>query len=69
MTGIITRMLTTKGFGFVKGEDGCEYFMHAKDIDIDQRWEQLEKGQRVTFTPVQNGTGGNKRRAMGAKKQ
>lgn len=68
MTGIITRMLTTRGFGFVKGDDGLEYFMHAKDVDERQAWEQLAKGQHVEFTPAENGTGGNRRRAMGVLK-
>lgn len=32
MQGRIARVLEMKGFGFIKGEDGVEYFFHRDDL-------------------------------------
>jgi CspA family cold shock protein len=49
MTGSISRLLTDKGFGFIKGEDGNEYFMHRSAVKDGSVFEQLREGQAVTF--------------------
>jgi cold shock protein len=48
MNGTISKLITDKGFGFIKGEDGQEYFMHRSAIQGDG-FEQVRKGQVVTF--------------------
>ena len=48
MTGTIKSLFADKGFGFIKGEDGKDYFMHrsaCKNCKIDE----LGVGQEVTF--------------------
>jgi CspA family cold shock protein len=49
MTGQISRLLLEKGFGFIAGEDGQEYFMHRSAVRDGSVFEQLREGQPVTF--------------------
>lgn len=48
MTGTIKTLRTDKGFGFIQGEDGQEYFMHRSAVR-GAVFEQLREGQTVTF--------------------
>ncbi len=32
MKGKVARVLDLKGFGFIRGEDGTEYFFHRDDL-------------------------------------
>lgn len=38
----------TKGFGFITGEDGKDYFAHFSEIQSDG-FKNLDEGQKVTF--------------------
>ena len=49
MTGKISRLLIEKGFGFITGEDGQDYFMHRSAVRDGSVFEQLREGQSVTF--------------------
>ena len=49
MNGTISRLLLDKGFGFIAGADGQEYFMHRSAIRDGSAFEQLREGQPVTF--------------------
>jgi cold shock protein len=49
MKGQIVRVVVEKGFGFIRGEDGQEYFMHRSAIRDGSVFEQLRDGQPVTF--------------------
>jgi len=49
MNGKITKVLADKGFGFIKGEDGLEYFMHRSAVHDGSVFEQLRDSQPVTF--------------------
>jgi cold shock CspA family protein len=55
VTGIIVREFLPKGFCFVEGEDGQEYFLHANQLP-DGEWsrEKIKKGARVQFEPQPN---------------
>lgn len=47
-TGTIKRIITDRGFGFIRAEDGREIFFHRSalvGIDI----KQLSEGQQVDF--------------------
>jgi len=46
-TGTI-KTLTTKGFGFIAGPDGQEYFFHQSAL-VGVRFDSLREGQAVTF--------------------
>lgn len=48
MTGKIARLVGEKGFGFITGADGVEYFFHRSAIK-DADFADLSEGQSVTF--------------------
>jgi len=51
MQGTIVRIMTDKGFGFIRGEDNIDYFFHRsalKNVSL----EMLQIGQEVTFEEV-----------------
>ena len=37
-----------RGYGFLTGEDGKDYFVYFKDINMEG-FKTLEEGQKVTF--------------------
>lgn len=45
---------TTKGYGFIAGEDGQDYFVHYTSI-VDHK--HLEEGQSVVYTIGENDNG------------
>ncbi|MFQ6673258.1 MAG: cold-shock protein [Fidelibacterota bacterium] len=38
-----------KGFGFIEGDDGEDYFVHVSGLRTDLKKRGLRKGQRVMF--------------------
>jgi CspA family cold shock protein len=45
--GTIKRLVMDRGFGFLSGEDGKEYFFHRSSVDGS--FEGLQEGQKVSF--------------------
>lgn len=68
MKGIITRAFLPKGFAFVRGSDGKDYFLQANEL-YEGHWEGafIREGATVEFRPVGDGHGGNKLRATQAR--
>jgi cold shock protein len=56
MNGIIKRLVSDKGFGFVQAGDGTEYFFHQSAC-ADARFDSLREGQAVTFDKGQGPKG------------
>jgi CspA family cold shock protein len=56
MNGTIKTLRTDKGFGFIQGEDGQEYFMHRTAIR-GEVFETLREGQSVSFDPTRSDKG------------
>jgi CspA family cold shock protein len=48
MRGTIKRLVTDKGFGFIAGADGVEYFFH-RSACAGGTFDRLREGQSVTF--------------------
>jgi cold shock protein len=48
MTGKIRTLRADKGFGFIKGEDGQDYFFHQSAI-FGEGINDLREGDSVTF--------------------
>jgi cold shock protein len=46
MTGTIKKVLD-KGFGFIQGTNGAEYFFHRSGCSTS--FERLQEGDRVSF--------------------
>ena len=57
MTGEVVNILESKGFFFVRGTDGVEYFAHKSALRL-YRWEHLVQGQQVEFDPDPHHTKG-----------
>ena len=54
--GTIKRLVSEKGFGFVLGQDGREYFFHQSAC-VGIRFDSLREGQSVTFESGQGPKG------------
>lgn len=48
MKGIVEKVMSNKGFGFIKGTDGVKYFFHKSSVK-NARFEDVEEGQEVEF--------------------
>ena len=48
MHGTIKRLVSEKGFGFILGGDGFEYFFHNSACQ-QTMFDDLREGQTVTF--------------------
>ena len=57
MTGRVTRIPTDResgkrrGFCFVAGDDGLEYFLHASSIKRGKLFADVQEGDTVDFQP------------------
>lgn len=47
--GVIKRLVTDKGFGFI-ADQGAEYFFHRSSVK-NAEFESLREGDRVSFEP------------------
>jgi cold shock CspA family protein len=52
MTGKILRVMGDKGFGFLLGADGTEYFFHRSAFKDNQDFNEVHVGDTVEFTPT-----------------
>lgn len=53
MIGTIKKLTRERGFGFIRAEDGAEYFFHQSELRGGLRFEDLQEGQRVSFETQQ----------------
>ncbi len=49
MNGIVKEYDKQKGFGFISGEDGDDYFVHAYGLGPKLKQSGLRTGQHVVF--------------------
>lgn len=54
MEGVVKWFSGKKGYGFVKGDDGEDYFVHSSAIPPEVR---LRENDRVSFEPVEGERG------------
>lgn len=54
--GIVKRLVSDKGFGFLQAQDGSEYFFHQSACN-GVRFDELREGQPVTFEKGQGPKG------------
>lgn len=50
MKATMIRVLSTRGFGFARAEDGAEYYVHATDLVNEDDWTRIQKGRNIEFT-------------------
>ena len=48
-SGIVKIWDTSKGFGFIIGDDDEDYFVHSSDLYISVKGNRLIEGQKVKF--------------------
>ena len=60
--GTIKKIVADRGFGFISGEDGKEYFFHRTGLDTSVNFDSLAGGERVSFEiePSQKGPRANR---------
>jgi len=46
LDGTVTRLVTDRGFGFIRANDGLEYFFHRSACED---YDDLRQGMPVTF--------------------
>jgi cold shock CspA family protein len=56
MTGTIKTITKNRAFGFIRGEDGADYFFHSSELRGPE-FEHLREGQPVRFEPRQTDKG------------
>lgn len=50
MTGTIAKLMTDRGFGFIKPDEGDkDLFFHARAVVGDAVYDDLREGDKVTF--------------------
>jgi len=48
-TGIVKRVETSGGFGYIKSDDGTEYYFHRAGVEPPLTFDNLFGGERVSF--------------------
>ncbi len=56
-TGTIKKLVSDRGFGFITGEDGKDYFFHKEGLKAPLDFDQLVGGERVSFDLQQSDRG------------
>lgn len=49
LTGVIKKKVADRGFGFIHGEDGRDYFFHFTDLQAGLEFEEVGEGLQVEF--------------------
>jgi cold shock protein len=48
-TGTIKKVISDRGFGFITGEDGKDYFFHRDGLDASIDFDRISGGEQVEF--------------------
>ncbi len=56
-TGIVKKVVSERGFGFITAEDEKEYFFHRGGLDSSLDFDRLQGGERVEFDIEQSPKG------------
>ena len=67
LKGTIMKVLLPRGFGFIQGDDGQEYFFLSTEFrQVPWSGENIFEGMRVEFSPTTDRRAkGNGKRAIG----
>jgi CspA family cold shock protein len=57
MTGTVKWFSEEKGYGFIKGDDGHEVFVHWTALDTRRDRASLREGERVEFETMRDAKG------------
>lgn len=56
-TGTIKKVVSDRGFGFITGEDGKDYFFHRDGLTSTLNFDRLNGGEKVEFEVEQSPKG------------
>ncbi len=56
LTGQVSGLIADRGFGFISSQ-GVDYFFHSKGMRAGYLFVELNKDDRVTFTPTETPKG------------
>jgi CspA family cold shock protein len=56
-SGTIKKVVADRGFGFITGEDGKDYFFHRDGLNESIDFDRLVGGENVTFDVESNPRG------------
>jgi CspA family cold shock protein len=48
-SGVMKKIVSDRGFGFITADDGKDYFFHRDGLDSSLAFDRLVGGERVTF--------------------
>jgi CspA family cold shock protein len=48
-TGTVKKLVSDRGFGFITGEDGKDYFFHRSSLVPSLDFDRLVGGEKVQF--------------------
>jgi CspA family cold shock protein len=48
-TGTVKKLVSERGFGFITGEDGNDYFFHRSSLAPSLDFDRLAGGEKVQF--------------------
>jgi cold shock protein len=57
LTGNVKKVVSDRGFGFITGDDGHEYFFHRTGVDATLDFDRLAGGEHVSFDLEQSEKG------------
>jgi CspA family cold shock protein len=57
LTGNVKKIVSERGFGFITGDDGHEYFFHRSGLDASLDFDRLGGGEHVSFDLEQSDKG------------
>jgi cold shock CspA family protein len=53
MNGTIKKLTRDRAFGFIRAEDGVDYFFHQSELRGGLVFEDVKEGEAVRFEPKQ----------------
>ena len=65
-TGTIKKVVNDRGFGFITGEDGKDYFFHRDGLTSTLNFDRLNGGEKVEFEIEQSPKGARARNVSAA---
>ena len=66
LTGNVKKVVSERGFGFIRGDDGEEYFFHRSGLDSSLEFDRLADGERVSFDVERSDKGPRARQVRAA---
>ncbi len=56
-TGIVKKVVSDRGFGFITSDDGKDYFFHRSEMQGSLDFDRIVGGERVEFDVQQSPKG------------